>query len=129
MVLRMTFLLIRVRIFLLNQNSSQTRIYIRTIKLLWRQSFAFLECLEQSHQTKNLLPVCSGIGLAYAHQSSPMRSPYSGRSAIKTVDSIAFCLDFDNNISIQTAMNKPTRLASVPCLSYYEGRWHLRVVF
>ena len=46
-----------------------------------------------------LLPMRSGIELAYGRQLMQRRSALSGRSAIQTLGPIAFCMDFDNDFS------------------------------
>jgi hypothetical protein len=48
-------------------------------------------------EDKNLLPTRSGLELAYGRQMNHRLSSHLGRSALRKVGPIAFCLDFDNN--------------------------------
>lgn len=50
-------------------------------------------------EDENLLPTRSGLELAYGRQMNHRLSAPLGRSALREVGPIAFCLDFDNNFS------------------------------
>ena len=49
---------------------------------------------------KDLLPMRSGLEIAYGRQLSSRRSAMSGRQAIVDLGQIAFCMDFDRNFSM-----------------------------
>lgn len=51
-------------------------------------------------EDKNLLPTRSGLELAYGRQMSNRLSSHLGRSALREIGPIAFCLEFDNNFSV-----------------------------
>jgi hypothetical protein len=56
-------------------------------------------------EEKSLLPKRSGLELAYGRQMKNRLSAPFGRSALREVGPIAFCLDFDNNFSFGLQMN------------------------
>jgi hypothetical protein len=51
-------------------------------------------------ENKSLLPVRSGMELAYGRQLNQRRAANLGYSALEDIGPIAFCLDFDNNFSL-----------------------------
>jgi hypothetical protein len=72
---------------------------------------------------EGLLPMRSGLELAYGRQLNTRRSAHLGRQAIRDLGPIAFCMDFDNNFSIVTQGNEEAveiRLYSV--LELFAGR-------
>ena len=56
-------------------------------------------------EDKNLLPTRSGLEMMYGKQIKNRLSAPLGRSALREVGPIAFCLDFDNNFSFGVQEN------------------------
>jgi hypothetical protein len=56
-------------------------------------------------EDNGLLPIRSGLELAYGRQLNYRLSAFLGRSALREVGPIAFCLDFDNDFSFGVQEN------------------------